>query len=124
MIIGLITDTATKLFVWGLVWHLFADWILQNAWMSDNKSNLLHPAAYVHSGLHLLGLLLIFPPLVALGIAMIHLGIDTRLPLSWWRRVYRQTREGDVALHVAIWSDQTCHVLVLAIAAFIIGRHS
>ena len=115
------TDVATKLVIWGMVWHLIADWILQNAWMSDNKSSLLHPASWVHSGIHLLGLLLIFPAWMAFIIAIIHLLIDTRVPLSWWRGFFRQTREGDVALHVAMWSDQTAHIFIIALAALIIG---
>lgn len=111
---------ATSLLIWGIVLHLFIDWILQNHWMAQNKSSLLHPAAYVHSGLHFLGLLLIFSPVAALAIALIHLLIDTRVPLVWWRKFYRQTTEGPVALHVAMWGDQVCHVVTLAIAALLV----
>ena len=111
---------ATDLFVWGFVWHLFADWILQNDWMARNKSSLLHPAAYVHSGIHFVGLLLIFSPVWALAIALIHLLIDTRVPLQFWRRIYRQTVMGDVALHVAMWGDQVLHITVLAVTALLV----
>ena len=107
--------------LWGLVIHLVIDWLGQNHWMAQNKANLRHPAAYVHSGLHLLGLLLVFSPLIALIIAILHLLIDTRKPLIWWRRVFKQTVEGDVALHVAMWGDQVSHILVIAIAALIVG---
>jgi len=112
---------ATSLLVWGLALHLFCDWILQNEWQAHYKSSLKHPAAYVHSGIHLLGLLLIFPVWSALLIALLHLLIDTRLPLIWWRRVYRQTRTGEVALHVALWGDQVAHITVLAIFALLVG---
>jgi hypothetical protein len=112
---------ATSLLIWGIVLHLFVDWILQNHWMAQNKSSLLHPASWVHSGLHFLGLLLIFSPVVALAIALIHLLIDTRVPLQFWRKFYRQTTTGDVALHVAMWSDQTLHVVAIAIAALVVG---
>lgn len=121
MTINLISDTATKLLIWGIVIHLFIDWILQNDWMARNKSNLLHPAAWVHSGLHLLGIWIIFPTWAAVLIAITHLLIDTRVPLVWWRKFYRQTTTGDVALHVALWSDQVAHIMVLAIAALVIG---
>jgi hypothetical protein len=90
--------------------------------MANNKMSLKHPAAYVHSGIHLLFLLLIFPWWMASAIAVSHLLIDTRIPLAWWRKFYRQTTEGPVALHVAIWGDQVLHVFVIAIAAFIVGR--
>jgi len=122
MISPFISDLATKLLIWGIVIHLFADWILQNDWMARYKSSLKHPASWIHSGIHFLGLLLIFPIWMAVIIAVIHLLIDTRVPLQWWRKVYRQTREGDVALHVAMWGDQVSHIVVIALAAFVIGR--
>lgn len=111
---------ATQLLVWGIVIHLVIDWILQNDWQAQNKVSLKHPAAYVHSGIHLLGLLLIFPWYAALLIAITHLLIDTRKPLAWWRRVFRQTQQGDVALHVAIWGDQVAHIAIIALAALIV----
>jgi hypothetical protein len=117
-----ISSYATTLLTFGIAIHLFADWILQNDWMARNKSSLLHPASWVHSGIHFVGLLLIFQWWVALIIAVTHLLIDTRVPLVWWRKFYRQTTEGPVALHVALWGDQVCHITVLAIVAFIVGR--
>ena len=41
--------------------------------------------------------------------------IDTRAPMRWWQRVYRQTREGSAAIITAIWADQVLHILVIAI---------
>ena len=117
-----ISDIATNLLIWGIVIHLFCDWLLQNHWMAQNKASLKHPASWVHSGIHFLGLLLIFPLWMVVLIAVIHLLIDTRVPLRWWRNVFRQTQEGDVALHVAMWSDQVLHITVLALASLIIGR--
>lgn len=112
---------ATSLLLWGLVWHLFADWLLQNDWMARNKASLRHLAAWVHSGIHLVGLLLIFPPLAAVVIALTHLIIDTRLPLIAWRNIFRQTRTGSAALHVAMWGDQVAHIFILALTALVIG---
>lgn len=114
--------TATQLLIWGVVIHLVVDWLGQNHWMATYKSSLKHPAAYVHSGLHLLGLLLIFPPLAALALAVVHLLIDTRRPLIWWRRVFRQTVDGPAALHVAMWGDQVCHIAALAVAALVVAH--
>ena len=112
----------TQLLVWGIVAHLFCDWILQNDWMARNKSNLQHPAAWVHSGIHLVGLLFVFPAWMSVLIAITHLFIDTRVPLVWWRKFYHQTTEGPVALHVAMWGDQVAHISILAISALIIGH--
>ncbi len=122
MLYFLCTATATRFFVWAFVIHLIGDWLLQNDWMARNKSNLRHPAAWLHSGLHYLGLLLIFPIWMAALVALSHLLIDTRIPLVWWRRVYRQTQKGEIALHVALWSDQVAHIAVLALASLIVGR--
>jgi len=139
MITGLVTDTATKLFVWSFVLHWLCDWILQSDWIAANKVGFVmiplskpakgdwkyltipHKAAWVHAGIHLLGLLLIFPWWMALIVAAIHLLIDTRIPLRWWQNFYKQTTTGDIAIHVAIWTDQALHAVTLAIAALIAG---
>jgi hypothetical protein len=108
---------ATGLMVWGLVLHLVADWLLQNAWLADNKAARRvpdsglggqigrwlnrkaiihshwwdrHPAAYVHAGIHGVLLALVFG-WVAAPLALAHLVIDTRAPVAWWSRLIRQT---------------------------------
>ena len=68
--------TATELLVWGGVIHLTVDWLLQNEWMARHKTDLRHPAGYVHAGLHGVAMLAIFPPLAALGLGVAHLLID------------------------------------------------
>jgi hypothetical protein len=131
--------------IWGLVAHLVCDWMFQNSWMAENKNSLKHPAAWVHSGIHFLGSLLVFPWWGALIVFATHILIDTRKPLLWWADVMRQTklepmspilagrlaerrnvREDIVAMTVVFWRDQVAHVLVLALAslltAFLVGR--
>lgn len=107
----------SDLLLMGIVAHLVADWLLQNDWMARNKASLRHPAAWVHGGIHFALMLLVFSPPVALVVATTHMLLDTRRPLAWWRRVFRQTREGDVALHVALWGDQVAHVVGVTLAA-------
>lgn len=116
------TVQATTLLLWGIVWHLCADWLLQNDYISRNKSSLKHPASYFHALIHLNGLLCLFPLYGALAVAAVHLLIDTRVPLTWWRKAYQQTTEGDVVLHVAIWSDQALHIFVLAVVSLLVSR--
>lgn len=108
-----------KLFLKGLVVHLVADWFLQSDWMSQNKTSLLHPAAWVHSGIHMLGNLLVFSPLVAIMLSTTHLLIDTRKPLVWLRRIFQQNPKVPVAPIVEIWQDQAAHLILLAAAVFI-----
>lgn len=110
------------LFLSALMAHLVADWILQNEWQAKHKVSLKHPAAYVHSGIHLLCLLAVLPPLWALLVAVLHLLIDTRKPLEWWRKLIGQTRDAanPAFIPFAMWQDQVLHVLVLWLAAFCI----
>jgi hypothetical protein len=112
------TTIATNLFVWGFVAHMVADWFLQNEWMALKKTSLKHPAAWVHSGIHLIALLFVFPPLVAVVLAVSHILIDTRVPLQWWRKFYRQTTDGPAFIPFAMWQDQAAHILCLAVAAW------
>ena len=114
---------ATELLVWGLVAHLIADWLLQNEWQAVNKTSLRHPAAWVHSGIHLALLLFVFPWPAALALFVSHLLIDTRKPLIWWRRLIRQTTDpaNPATIHVAFWSDQVTHIACLALAAKVCG---
>jgi len=113
--------SATELLAWGAIVHLAVDWLLQNEWMAENKASLRHPAAYVHSGLHAAALLLVFPPLAALALGVVHLLVDTRKPLEWWAGVLGQTVEGDVAVPLAIWRDQVLHLTTIALAALIVS---
>lgn len=104
------------LLAWGMVTHLVADFLLQNEWMALHKVSLRHPAAWVHAGIHGACFLLLFGHwLPALGLAATHMLIDTRWPLAAWRRLIRQTQEGPMAIHVAIWSDQAAHLACVAL---------
>ncbi len=113
---------STDLLAWGIVAHLAADWLGQNEWQALNKTRLTHPAAWVHSGIQTLALGCVFPWPVALALGVSHILIDTRVPLAWWRRTFRQTTEGPMAVHVAIWGDQVAHILMIALAAALVGR--
>ena len=108
-----------ELFLKGLIIHLIADWFLQSDWMSANKTSLLHPAAWVHSGIHTLGYLVIFNPAIAITVGISHLLIDTRKPLIWWRQIFQQSPKGNVAVVFEIWQDQAVHIVILAIASLI-----
>lgn len=98
----------------GVVAHLVADWLLQNDWIAVNKCNLRHPAAWIHAAIHaaLLGLALGWMGGLLLG--AVHMLIDTRIPLRWWRDVFRQSVHGPGAQATAIWADQVLHVALIA----------
>ena len=113
--------SATDLLAWGVVAHIVVDWLLQNEWQAVHKVNWRHPAAWVHSGLHTAVLLFVFPWPAALLLGAAHLLIDTRKPRDWWQATIRQTRGGEVGMHVAFWVDQAMHVACIALAALLIG---
>ena len=98
----------------GLTAHLVADWILQNDWMARNKMSLRHPAAWTHAAIHAgcLALALGWP--AGLGLGFIHLLIDTRVPVAWWMRNFKKCDQSPEAVLVAIWLDQTLHIVCIA----------
>jgi len=145
---------ATDLLLWGIVVHLVCDWLLQNEWMALNKMKRRwhpyarvhwwdrHPAAYVHAGIHTLGLMLVFPWYAALVLGLSHLIIDCRWIVASWSKLIRQTQPNptsqfdvtlrelqgdgmvrveqrcfDIGSDVRIWVDQVWHIAALAIAA-------
>lgn len=121
--------TFADLFILGLLAHLLADWFLQNDWQADNKSNLRHPAAWVHCALHAACLTTVWPIAAALIVAVSHALIDTRKPLVWWRtltgqkqwRLDHSAEKNAIAVHVAFWQDQAAHMLVLGIVAAVLS---
>lgn len=110
-----------ELFFRALIIHLTADWFLQSDWMSANKTDLNHPAAWVHSGIHTIGYLLIFPVQAGLLLGFSHLLIDTRKPLIWLRQVFQQNPQGVTAPVFEIWQDQAAHLILLAAAVLLVS---
>lgn len=103
-----------SVFEQALIMHLIGDWLLQNHWMAENKTNLRHPAAWVHGAIHMALLAFVFGPVGAVVLGLIHMLVDTRAPLNWWRRTFRMTMEGPYAQPVATWADQVLHIVCLA----------
>jgi hypothetical protein len=98
-----------------LVAHLVADWILQNDWMARNKTSLLHPASWTHATLHALCLGLALGWLGGLILGISHLLIDTRVPVAWWIAWFKKSGSAPDAGTIAIWLDQTLHIVCIAI---------
>ena len=98
----------------GLVAHLVADWLLQNAWMALNMANLRHPAGWVHASIHglLLGWALGWPGGVVLGV--FHLLLATGRPLDWWIRVFKKCDNAPQAALIRLWPDQVLHIAAIA----------
>jgi hypothetical protein len=98
----------------GLIAHLVADWLLQNDWMALNKVKLSHPAGWVHAGLHGLCLGLALGPLAGAVLGVVHLLLDTRVPVDWWIRVFKKSDKAPEARLIAICTDQVMHIAAIA----------
>jgi hypothetical protein len=106
----------TVLLVWAILIHVVADWLLQTEWMATYKTNLRHPAGWVHSGIHTVLLLFVFPLPLALLVGFSHLLVDTRVPVVWWMRVVKGMPTGTpIFEQMIIWMDQVFHVVILAL---------
>jgi hypothetical protein len=99
----------------GLVAHLVADWVLQNDWMALNKTSLRHPAAWVHGAIQGLCLGLALGWLAGLVLGFVHLLIDTRVPMDCWIRFFKKSGKAPEATSIAIWLDQTLHIVCIAV---------
>lgn len=109
----------SDLLLYGIIAHLIADWIFQNHWMAVYKTDLFHPAAWIHGYIHFIAMMFIFPFHIAGIIAIVHMLIDTRKPVQWWQSIYKQTTEGVYAVQVSIWLDQVFHIVVILFAAWL-----
>src|ERR1043165_256135 len=98
-----------------LVAHLIADWILQNDWMARNKISLRHPAAWTHSGMQAVCLAIALGWQAGVVLGIVHLLIDTRVPLRWWVRVFKKSDKAEDANTIAIGLDQTLHITSIAL---------
>jgi hypothetical protein len=106
--------------VWLLALHVVADWMLQTDWMALHKRSLRHPAAWVHSSIHLASVALFFPWTIALFVAVTHLLIDTRVPTHWWMRVVKGMPPGSpMFMRLEIPMDQVLHIVVLIVAVVV-----
>ena len=88
--------------------------------MSENKISLRHPAAWIHSGIHTIGFLFVFPIAIAGWLGISHLIIDTRIPLAYLRNIMRQKAKGAQGISFKIWQDQVAHILLIYLAATLV----
>jgi hypothetical protein len=98
----------------GFMLHLVADWLLQNEWMAVNKLRITHPAAWIHSGIHGILLGLLFGWMGGLVLALLHMIVDTRVPINWWIKVFKKCERSPDMPILLIGCDQVLHVGCLA----------
>lgn len=112
-----------QLILLGIVMHLFCDFFLQNKFMSDHKNDLVHSwAGWLHGLIHFGGMLLLFPLGYALIIGVLHIVIDTRIPLVLWRKFYRQdavTKDHAGSIAFGMLQDQAAHIIVITLVALL-----
>jgi hypothetical protein len=113
------TPHMAELLIKGLIVHLVVDFFLQPDWIADNKMHLRHPAAWAHGALNIAGNLLVFAPIIAIGLGITHILIDTRIPLRWWRRLFQQDPQGEHASLFYLLQDQAAHLIFLGLAVLL-----
>ena len=92
--------------------------------MATTKTDLRKLGGWLHAVTHLGAALLVFPVGWAIALAVAHLLIDTRLPLVWWGKLFRQStpeQAGAAYVPFAMGRDQAAHLLTIAIAAWWAG---
>jgi len=96
--------------------HLVIDWLSERVDRHPHGRPRA-PGRYAHAALHGLGLLLVFPALAALALAIAP--VDRHAPGLgvWWARLMSQTTTGPIAVPVPIWRDPTLHVAIIAAVA-------
>jgi predicted O-methyltransferase YrrM len=50
-----------------------------------------------------------------LVLGFVHLLVDTRVPVAWWMRWFKKCGKAPEVVTIAIWLDQTVHVLCIAL---------
>ena len=110
-----------NLFDWLIVGHLVGDFILQTRWMAAKKAT-EWPPLIAHSAVYT-AVLFLFAQMAgglsfqaAAVIFGSHLLLDKRIFTNYWsQRIASQEANGWLRIMV----DQTCHVIVLAVATLI-----
>jgi hypothetical protein len=102
--------------------HLIADWLLQNEWMSVNKVRLFHPAAWVHGSIHGVLLSLVFGWTGGITLGVLHILVDTRLPVRWWIRNFKKCEQSRDLPILLIGCDQVLHLSCIAGWMVLVGR--
>jgi hypothetical protein len=110
-----LTGMTLTAFERALVAHLIADWLFQNNWMARNKGRLLHPAAWVHGLIHGICLGLALDLRAGIFLGLLHMLIDTRVPLTWWMHNIKGSADEPEAASIAVWADQVIHIVSIAV---------
>lgn len=113
--------TPTELLPWLLAGHMAGDYLVQTAWMADNKARQWLPLL-VHVAVYTACIYLFSLPaggLGAAGLALVfatHIVLDRRRSVAWWVRTVCQADDLPWMLVVV---DQSWHVVVLAVASML-----
>jgi hypothetical protein len=105
----------------GFIAHLVADWMLQNDWMARNKTSLRHPAAWTHAAIHAACLALALGWVAGLVLGLVHLLIDTRVPVDFWMRRVKCCSPTPQSEWIAVGLDQTLHLVCIAAWIALVG---
>ncbi len=116
--------TRSDLFIGALLTHLLADFFFQNEHEVKHKAELRTSlAGWTHGLKMFIAAWMFFPWYWSLVVGISHMLIDTRVPLQWWRRTFRQSTspEGNPAFFAfALLQDQAAHIIILGLVAALV----
>jgi len=119
-----------EIFLYLLAAHLIGDWIIQTAWMANEKSKhfaplLVHVASYyifTFGALYLAGVDFTKAFWATLFLAVTHALLDNRRFEFWWLRRIKKVAEKDVPVWLLLGVDQSFHLILLFLVSFWLAR--
>lgn len=119
----------TEIFLYLFGAHLIGDWILQTAWMANEKSKHLLPLLahvityhiFIFIALYLAGVPFISNLEATLFLAASHAVLDNRRFEFWWLRAVKKVEEKDVPIWLLLGVDQSFHLILLILISFLVS---
>ncbi len=110
--------------------HLIGDWLVQTAWMANEKSKNLVPLLahvltyhlFTFGALYLAGVDLAKALWATLFLAITHAILDNRRFEFWWLKSVKKVEEKEVPSLLLLGVDQSFHLLLMLLVSFVLSQ--